>query len=56
MNKEQLEDLRTIYRLILSTPDLLIDLSAKRGISIREGYVSVLEELEKLEGEIKRSM
>jgi hypothetical protein len=37
--------LRAIYTMILSSPDLLIDAAAKRDLTIREAYISLVDEL-----------
>ena len=46
------EELGTIYRHILMDPELLIQAAARRGITIRKAYESILLELKALGEEV----
>ena len=49
VNDQDKENLVSIYKLILSSPELLISAAAQRGITIKKAYESVIEELRLLE-------
>ena len=45
LTEKEEADLRSVYGLILSSPELLISLAAQRGVSIREAYSQIIEEV-----------
>ena len=55
LSRDAAANLYATYQLILSSPEMLVSAAAQRGITIRQAYESVIEEIAQLDREMKGS-
>ena len=55
LDKNELEDLRLVYRQIKGSPDLLIQFAAANGKSIRDAFEGCVDQLKVIDEELLES-